>query len=99
MKESGIFKDKNDKSIYVIFGGKIALGVGLYNKNDNTDCKSVEALMEMAELKESMPIGAKWDSPDVVSLKDTPTVKLIFNKIESIDTLIEGLKKMKEWLK
>lgn len=99
MEYNGIFEGQKDKDIYVFFGGKIAVGVGSYDKTDEESDVINMVVMELSELEESMPIGANDWKPEIGTLKDQPNVKLIFDKIESIDVVINGLTKMKEWLK
>ena len=99
MQESGIFKGEDDENIYVFFGGKIAVGIGSYDESDKENCPRGVAFMELAELKKYMPIGTSEFDANIEQLNDKPTVKLIFNKTESIDAMIDKLNEMKKRIK
>lgn len=85
MKEpSGIYKSNVDDSIFVVFGGKIALTID----NDNE-----HQYLVMFELKDQTNIGSEVDSSMINS--DCPPVALAFNDVSSINLIIKTLERIK----
>lgn len=86
MKESsGIYKSIVDNSIYVVFGGKIALSLCRDNEHH---------VLMMQELKENINVGDICDRNKIN--EDRPPVSLVFNDVKSVDGVIEYLEKLKE---
>lgn len=86
MKESsGIYQSTTDSSIFVIFGGKIALSI--HNDNEHQ-------FLTMSQLKEEMPSASFVDKSMID--ENCPPIALAFNNTASINIVIEHLEKIKK---
>lgn len=83
--ESGIYND-GESSIFIIFGGKINIGIGTM-KYDNYKAIGFQELNKKVEI--GTEYAEAWD-------KNKPTIHLLFDKKEEIDAVINGLKKLRE---
>lgn len=83
--ESGIYT-VDENAIFIVFGGKINIGVGQTSDN-------IYKTIGIQELNENAEIGVKnpepWD-------KNKSTIHLLFDKKEEIDVFIKNLKRIRK---
>ena len=88
MTDSGIYEDES--ALYLKFGGKIGVSVCSYGE-PNLHCFGIQ----FYKLKNACEIGESVSYID--SCDETcPEVHLVFDKVESIDLLIDYLNKAKD---
>lgn len=89
MNNSGIYEDEVG-NIYLKFGGKIGVTVCNYGQPE-IHCFGIE----FKHLKDEHEIGEELSINDNTSDENCLNVNLIFDKVKSIDLLIDYLNKVK----